>query len=502
MGDKLKTEVTTEVTKVEDEKNVVMLKVEVPAVKIMPSIDKAYREVSKKVRIPGFRKGKVPPQIIDQMIGTDAVMDEALNDLISQFYPEALESSGIKPVSQPKVDVEQIEKDKPLIFTARVELKPEVELGDYKVIKLPKMATKASKKEIDDHISKIRDKFSELKPVKRAVKNGDYVLLDFEGFLNGKPFDGGSATDDMLEIGAESFISGFEEQIIGAKEGEERDIEVTFPKNYHAEDLAAKDVVFHIKIKEIKTKKLPKLDDDFAKNVSKFDTLEEYKADVKKELESRMEKELDATKRDGAIDYVTEEAKMDIPKGMVEQQINSLAEEFNSILKREKTDLEAYLKKQGDTFEGFREQFRDEAEKRIKTNLVIEAVMKKEKIEVSDDDIDEELNRLAEKSDQKLEEIKADMTEEHFDYLRGQLTTIKTVDFLISKVKFVKEEEIEKKSAKDSVEGKEKIEKKGKKEEETVEEIPVPDDLDFSDIAKDYEIDQEEQKAEKGDDEQ
>jgi len=492
----------TEVTNVEDEKNVVMLKVEVPAEKVMPSIDKAYREVSKKVRIPGFRKGKVPPRIIDQMVGEDAVMDEALNDLIPLFYPEAIESSGIEPVSQPKVDVEQIEKDKPFIFTAKVELKPEVKLGDYKVIKLPKVATKASKKEIDEHIDKIRDRFSELKPVKRAVKDGDYVLLDFEGFLDGKPFDGGSASDDMLEIGSESFIPGFEEQIIGAKAGEERDIDVTFPKNYHSKDLAEKDVVFHITIKEIKTKKLPKLDDDFAKNVSKFDTLEEMKADVKKELETRKEKEQEATKRDGAIDYVTEDASIDIPQGMVEQQINSLSEEFNNILKREKTDLESYLKEQGDTFQGFREQFREEAEKRVKTNLVLEEVMKKEKIEASDDDIDEELNRLSEKSDQKIDEIKAEMTEEHFDYLRSQLSMMKTVDYLISKVKFVKPEEIEKKPAKDSEKEKEKIEKKGKKEEEIVEERPVDPDMDFSDIAKDFEVDQQEQKAEKGDDEQ
>ncbi len=497
MGDKLK----TEVTEVEDEKNVVILKVEVPAEKIMPSIEKAYREVSKKVRIPGFRKGKVPPQIIDQMVGEEAVMDEALNELIPQFYPEALKDSGLEPVSQPKVDVEQLEKDKPLIFTARVELKPEVELGDYKTIKLPKMETKATKKEIDEYIDKIRDRFSELNPVKRAVKDGDYVLLDYEGFLDGKPFDGGAGTDDMLEIGSESFIPGFEEQIIGAKKDEERDLTVTFPKTYHSKDLADKEVVFHIKIKEIKTKKLPKLDDDFAKNVSKFDTLEEYRADVKKELETRKEKELESTKRDGAIDYVTDDAKIDLPDGMVEQQINTLTEEFNSVLQREKTDLESYLKKQGDTFQGFREQFRDEAVKRVKTNLVLEAVMKKEDIEASDDDIDEELNRLAGKSDQKIEDIKAEMTEEHFDYLRSQLSMMKTIDFLLSNVKFVKPEEIEKKPAKDSSQEQEKNDKKGKKEEETVEEVPVSDDMDFSDIAKDYEIDQQEQKAEKGDDE-
>ncbi len=491
----------TEVTEVEDEKNVVILKVEVPAEKIMPSIEKAYREVSKKVRIPGFRKGKVPPQIIDQMVGEEAVMDEALNELIPQFYPEALKDSGLEPVSQPKVDVEQLEKDKPLIFTARVELKPEVELGDYKTIKLPKMETKATKKEIDEYIDKIRDRFSELNPVKRAVKDGDYVLLDYEGFLDGKPFDGGAGTDDMLEIGSESFIPGFEEQIIGAKKDEERDLTVTFPKTYHSKDLADKEVVFHIKIKEIKTKKLPKLDDDFAKNVSKFDTLEEYRADVKKELETRKEKELESTKRDGAIDYVTDDAKIDLPDGMVEQQINTLTEEFNSVLQREKTDLESYLKKQGDTFQGFREQFRDEAVKRVKTNLVLEAVMKKEDIEASDDDIDEELNRLAGKSDQKIEDIKAEMTEEHFDYLRSQLSMMTTIDFLISKVKFVTPEEIEKKPAKDSSREQEKNDKKGKKEEETVEEVPVSDDMDFSDIAKDYEIDQQEQKAEKGDDE-
>lgn len=498
MGDKLK----TEVTKIEDEKNVVMLKVEVPAEEIMPSIEKAYREVSKKVRIPGFRKGKVPPKIIDQMVGAEAVLDEALNDLIPKFYPEAIESSGLEPVSQPKVDVEQLEKDKPLIFTAKVELKPEVELGDYKVIKLPKMATKASKKDIDEHIDKIRDRFSELNPVKRAVKDGDYVLLDYEGFLDGKPFEGGAGTDDMLEIGSESFIPGFEEQIVGAKKDEERDLTVTFPKNYHSKDLADKEVVFHIKIKEIKTKKLPKLDDDFAKNVSKFDTLEDYQADVKKELESRKEKELEATKRDGAIDYVTEQASIDLPQGMVEQQINSLTEEFNNVLQQhEKTDLESYLKDKGDTFQSFREQFRDEATKRVKTNLVLEAIMKEEKIEASDDDIDEELNRLAGKSEQKIDDIKAEMTEEHFDYLRTQLSTMKTIDFIISKVKFVKPEEIEKKPAKVSAEDKEKIEKKGMKEEEATGEVPVDSDMDFSDIAKDYEIDQQEQKAEKGDDE-
>lgn len=493
----------TEVTKVEDEKNMVILKVEVPADKIMPTIEKAYKEVSQKVRIPGFRKGKIPPQIIDQMIGQDAVMNEAVNDLIPIFYPEAVESSGLEPVSQPQVNIEQIEKDKPFIFTAKIELKPEVKLGDYSVIELPKIPTKATKKEVEDNLKKMRERFSQLELAKRAVKKGDYALIDYQGYIDGRPFEGGTTSEQMMEVGAGLLIPGFEDALIGMKKNEEKDVNLTFPKNYQPEDLAGRNADFHIVVKEVKTKKLPKLDDDFVKSISKYETLDEFKKSIKLDIEETKKKEEESAKRDGAIDYITETSEVDLPAGMVEQQINMMVKEFEKVLEREKTDLQKYLKNSNDTYKGFRENFRDEANKRIKTNLVLEAVMEAENINVGEAEIEDEIRRLAENSKQDYEDLKAELTDEHIDYLKGQLRVMKAIDFLIERVKFVKSDDITDKAG-ESPENKTGDEDEDKLTEELkMQEInnDQPDETieDFSVISG---IDETDEKLEEGDDEE
>lgn len=432
----------TDIQEVENEKNTVILKVEVPSEDIADSINKAYKEISEKVKIPGFRKGKIPPQVIDRMIGKDAVLNEALNDLIPLFYPKAVESSGIDPVSMPQIDIKQLEDDKPLIFTAKVQVRPEVELGDYKEITLPEQTTKATKEEVDKQLNSMRDKFAQLEPVsKRALKKGDYALIDFEGFMNGKPFEGGSGTDYMLEIGSGTFIPGFEDQLVGAKRGEERDINVTFPDDYQAEFLAGHDAVFNVKVKEIKEKKLPKIDDDFAKNVSQFETLAELKKDVKKTIEEKKKSQANFKRRNEVVEYVADRAKVDLPSALIERQMDIMLEDLEDTLKRQKTDISVYLAQMGDDKQHFRESFRNESTKRVKQNLVLEAVTKAENIDVGDEDVEAEIRKLAEGSNQDFDDLKAQMTEEHIDYLKDRLRLMKTVDFLESKVKYVKKDE-------------------------------------------------------------
>lgn len=432
----------TEVQEVENEKNTVILKVEVPTEDIAASIKKAYKEVSQKVKIPGFRKGKVPPLVIDQMIGKDAVLNEAINDLIPLVYPEAVESSGIEPVSQPEIEIEQLEDNKPFVFTAKVQVKPGVLLGDYEDIRVPDYPLKVTKEDIDRRLNNLRDKFAQLEPVnKRAVKAGDFVLISYQGFIDGKPFEDGSGDDYMLEIGSKTFIPGFEDQLIGAKRGEEREIKVTFPENYHADHLSGQDAVFRTRIKEIKEKKLPKLNDEFAKNVSQFDTFAELKREIRKNIADTKKRQAESQKREDVINFVTDLVEVEIPFSMVERQIDFIVKEFEMSLKREKKDLSSYLAQMGDTLENFRNNFRDEASRRVKTDLVLDAIIKDKKMAVSDEEAEAEIKRLAENASRDLDEIKAQMTPEHINYLKSRLLLMKAVDYLVSKAKTIKKDE-------------------------------------------------------------
>lgn len=432
----------TEIEEVKDEKNTVILKVEVPAKDLTGSINKAYKEVSRKVSIPGFRKGKVPPNVINQMVGKEKVLTEALNELIPELYPKALEMSGVEPVSPPQINIEQMDTDKPLKFTAKVQVFPEIELGDYQEIEMEEISTKATAEDVKKQIEKMRNKFAGLEPVKnRALKEGDYALIDFEGFLKGKPFEGGAATDYMLEIGSETLIPGFEEQLIGAKSGEERDINVTFPKDYQSDMLAGQEAVFTVKIREIKKKKLPKLDDEFAKSVSKHDSLAELKKDLQKELSEAKKQEAEQKRRNHVLDYVAEKAKIDIPPAMIDRQINNFVQDFDNRLKRENQDLKSYLEKTGDKIENFRQTFRADAIKQVKTNLVLEAIAKAEDINISDERAEEEIKKLAGNSGKEIEEFKKELTAEHISYLKDRLRLMDTIAFLESKIKTIKKKD-------------------------------------------------------------
>lgn len=419
------------------EKNTVLLKVEVPIVEVTGSIKKAYKEVSEKVRIPGFRKGKAPKGIIDQMVGKEVVLNEALQELIPFYYPKAVESSGVEPVSMPEIDIVQIEEDKPLIFTAKIQVKPKVVLGDYHKIEIEEFSVVPTKEEVEREINNIREKFSHLKVLKRRnLKKGDFALIDFQGFIEGKPFEGGSASDYMLEIGSGTFIPGFEEQLVGAKRGEERDVKVTFPHDYSNQHLADKEAVFRVAVKEIKEKELPALNDEFAKNVSEFDTLREFKKSVKEKVRQRKEAQAEAQKRSAVVDFVINQAEMEIPPVMIENQINAMVRNFEETLKNQGLRLEDYLRSTSTEFKLFKENYRAEAIKRIKTDLVLEAVQKAENIEISDEDVDNEIKRLAKGAKRDFKELKKEVKErEGYDYLRLSLQRLKTVDFLVSKAK-------------------------------------------------------------------
>ncbi len=432
----------TEIKEVENEKNTVILQVEVPAKDLTISINKAYKEVSRKVNIPGFRKGKIPPKVIDQMIGKEKVLTEALNELIPELYPQAVEMSGVEPVSEPQINIEQMDTDKPLKFTAKVQVFPKIELGDYQTIEMEEITTKVTADDVKKQIEKMRNKFASLEPVKsRGIKEGDYALIDFEGFLKGKPFEGGTSTDYMLEIGSETLIPGFEEKLIGAKAGEERDINLTFPKDYQSDMLAGQESVFTVKIKEIKQKKLPKLDDEFAKNVSKHDTLAELKKELKKELSETKKRQIEQARRNHAIDFVTDNAKIDIPPAMIDRQINVLVQDFDNRLKRENQDLKSYLEHTNDNINSFRETFRDDATRQVKTNLVLEAIAKAEDININDERADEEIKKLAGNAGKELEEFKKELTAEHIDYLKDRLRVMDTLELLESRIISIKKKD-------------------------------------------------------------
>lgn len=434
--------IKTEVEQVE--KSLVVLTVEVPYDQLGESIEKAYRDVAQKVKIPGFRKGKAPRSIIDQMVGKEAVLHEALHDAIPDFYPRAVESSGIEPVTMPQIDVVQCLEDQPLIFKARVEVKPEVTLGDYKKLEIDEIEQKPVAEEVETQLDRLRSKFATLEVVKgRAAKSGDFVLIDYEGFIQGTPFEGGRGSDYMLELGSNTFIPGFEDQLVGAKAGSETQVKLAFPADYQAENLAGADAVFDVTVKEIKTKKQPKADDEFAKNVSKFDTLKELKADLKKTAIERQKNERETGIRIGALDKMVDLTEVELPGGMISQRVEEMIQDFGArIQETQGITLQAWLAQSGIDMSVMRQSYQDEAEKTTKTELVIEAVMKAEKIEATDEDVETEIKRLAEGSKRDIDELREEIKKrDGFGFLKQRLAMNKAVDFLAAKVKLKKKDD-------------------------------------------------------------
>ena len=413
------------------EKNMAKLTIEVSPEELEGALQHAYLKNRKQITIPGFRKGKVPRQIIEKMYGPSFFYEDAVNELIPSAYEKAVDECELELVSRPEVSIVQIEKGKPFIFTAEVAVKPEVELGQYKGIEVEKQDTAATDEEVDKEIDKERESNSRSITVEdRPVQDGDMTVIDFEGFVDGTPFEGGKGTDYPLTIGSGAFIPGFEEQLIGAEIGKETEVNVSFPEDYHAKDLAGKPAVFKCTVKEIKVKELPELDDDFAQDVSDFDTLEEYKADVRKKIEERKAASAKAKKEDAVIEKIIEGAKMEIPDAMVKTQAEQGVDEFAQRLQMQGMSIEQYLQYMGGSIDAMVEQYKPQALKRIQSRLVLEAVAAAENLEVSDEELEAEYSRMAEQYKMEVEKIKEIFGDADKANIREDLAIQKAVELV------------------------------------------------------------------------
>ena len=413
------------------EKNMAKLTIEVSADELEKAIQAAYLKQKNRINIPGFRKGKAPRAMIEKMYGAGIFYEDAANALIPNAYSEALAECEETIVSQPSIDVVQLEKGKPFIFTAEVALKPEVTLGEYKGLEVPKSELEVTEEEIAGELRKEQESNSRTIDVDdRAVADGDKVTLDYEGFVDGEAFDGGKGTDYPLTIGSGAFIPGFEEQLVGAEIGKETEVNVTFPENYQAENLAGKPAVFKCTVKKIEVKELPELDDDFAKDVSEFDTLEEYKADIKKNLE---EKKADAAKRakeDAAVDAAIEKASMEIPDAMIDTQVSNMIEDFARRIQSQGLTMEQYLQFTGMTPAALQEQMKPQALKRIQSRLVLEKIAEVENIQISDEKLDEEIAQMAEMYKMEVEKLKEVLGDAEKEQMKKDLAVQEAVTLI------------------------------------------------------------------------
>lgn len=394
------------------EKNMAKLTIEVSAEELEKALQSAYQKQKSKISIPGFRKGKVPRQMIEKMYGAAIFYDDAVNELIPKAYSDAYDECELDIVSQPEINVVQIEKGKPFIFTAEVATKPEVTLGEYKGLKVDKISTRVTQKEVDAKIQEEAEKNARTITVEdRPVQDGDEVILDFEGFVDGVAFEGGKGENYPLTIGSGAFIPGFEEQLVGAESGKEVEVNVTFPEDYQAEDLKGKAAVFKCTVHEIKAKELPEIDDEFAAEVSEFDTLEEYKADVKAKIKEQKETEGKTKKEDQAVEQAVANATMEIPEPMINTQTRQMADDFAQRMMQQGLTMEQYFQFTGLTEEKMLEDLRPQALKRIQTRLVLEAIAQAENIEISDEKLDEEIAKMAEAYNMEADKLKEYMGE-------------------------------------------------------------------------------------------
>lgn len=415
------------------EHNMAKLTVEVAAEDVEKALQAAYLKQRKQINIPGFRKGKVPRQMIEKMYGPEVFYDEAANNMIPDAYAKAYDESELDIVSQPKIEVVQMEKGKPFIFTAEVATKPEVTLGDYKGLKVDKVSTRVTQKEVDEEIEKERERNARtIEVTDRAVQDKDEVTLDFEGFVDGVAFEGGKGEDYPLTIGSGSFIPGFEEQLIGAEIDKEVEVNVTFPKEYHSEELAGKDATFKCTVHTIKAKELSELDDEFASEVSECETMDAYRAEVKKNIKERKERTGKEKKENQAVDQAIENAQMDIPEAMIEFQVRQMADDFARRIQQQGLTVEQYFQFTGMTAEKMMEEMRPQAEKSIKTRLVLEAIVKAENIEVSDERVEEELTKMAEAYQMEVEKLKEFMGENEKKQIKEDLAVQEAITLLVN----------------------------------------------------------------------
>ncbi len=431
------------------EKNMAKLTVEVDNAEFLKAIDVAYKKNRNKFNLPGFRKGKAPKEMIMKMYGPQVFFEDALNEILDKTYPEAAKESGLEIVSRPEIGVEQIGMDQNVIYTATVAVKPEVTLGEYKGVTVEKAETTVSAKEVNEKLAAELEKNARVVEVEREIKKDDIANIDFVGSVDGVEFEGGKGEDYPLTIGSGTFIPGFEDQLIGHKAGETVDVKVTFPENYGAKDLAGKEALFVTTIKTVKEKQVPAADDEFASEVSEFDTLDEYKKDLKKTLKEEKEKAATTTNERNVIAKVVENASVEIPAPMLEAQLDNMLYDYQTRLAQQGIPMDQYLKITGQTVEQIKDQMKESAEKNLKTSLVIEAIMEKENITVADERVDEEFKKIAEQYKMEYDDLKKTVSEEQKESMKREIAFQETIDMLVAEANLVKAEKKSKKAAED-----------------------------------------------------
>ncbi len=417
-----------------------VLTIEVEAEKVNEALDQAFKKVVGKVNVPGFRKGKIPRAMFEQRFGVESLYQDALDILLPNAYGSAIEETNIEPVDRPEIDVEQMGKGQNLIFKATVTVKPEVQLGEYKGLEVEEVETIVTDEDVELELKQLQEKHADLVVVEDgAIENGDTAVIDFEGFVDGAPFEGGKAENYSLEIGSGSFIPGFEEQIIGLKSGEGKDVEVSFPEEYHASELAGKPAVFKVTVHDIKRKQLPELDDEFAKDVNEeVETLADLTKNIKEKMIQDKETEADHNKRDTLVEKAAENSTIDIPEAMITTEVDRMLEEFGQRLQAQGMSLDMYYQFSGSDENGMREQFKADAEKRVRINLTLEAIAQAEELEVSDEDVEAELEKMAELYKRSVDELKQILAMQGgIEALKGDLKVRKAVDFLVDNSKVV-----------------------------------------------------------------
>lgn len=418
------------------EKNIVELEIEVDSEVFEEGLKKAFKKNAKRFNVPGFRKGKAPRNIIETYYGPEVFYEDALNEVFPEAYEEAVQETDIFPVDRPELDIKQIGKGQNLIFTASVTVKPEVELGEYKGIEVEKQEVSVTDEDVEKEVQKAAEKNARLLTVEgRGIQEGDIAEIDFEGFIDGEPFEGGKGEDFPLQIGSGNFIKGFEEQLIGGMPGDDIEVNVTFPEDYDSKELAGKEALFKVIVNDVKVKEMPVIDDEFAKDISEFDTLEEYKEDFRKKLIESEEQKVKYEFENKLIDKVVDNATVEIPKVMVDKQLDITVRDFDNNLRYQGYSLEQYLQMAQMDIDTFKEQGRDKAEREVKTQLVLEAIGKQENVQASDEEFKEEINKLSEKYQKDEEEFMKLLRDDDIEYIKSTIITRKTIEILSENAK-------------------------------------------------------------------
>lgn len=419
------------------EHNTVKLTIEVPAEEFAKAVRAVYNREKRNISLPGFRKGKVPQNLVEKMYGKNIFCEDAANDILPEAYAEAVEDCGLEITSRPQLSIVQLENGEPFVFAAEVAIRPDVTLGAYTGVEVTIVDTDPTEEEIEKEIDSEREKNARTISIEdRPIESGDIAVIDYEGSIDGVPFDGGSAENHSLEIGSNSFIPGFEDQLIGKNAGSQADVNVTFPEDYHAEDLAGKDALFKVTIHEIKTKVVPELDEDFVQDVSEFDTIEEYRESIAEKIRERKENAAKSAQSEEAIAKIVEAAEMDIPELMIDSQCEDMIDNFARQMQQSGFSLEQYMQMTGSTMDDMKDQVRDEAESGIRRNLVLNQISKEEGFEISDEDLDAELLKMAEMYQMELDQVKAYMGESDLAVIRDDLLQQRATAYIMEHVQY------------------------------------------------------------------